>query len=132
MFAVKTLQRMKVPGAPGPNLRDETDKEMETRFYDEVDLLSLFGGSAHPHLVALLTAFVHAGKFRLVFPSADCDLMAYWERDVMTTWSLDNIRWVAKQVYGLGKQTISEHHTLSSFTRPLVCRGETASPWQAP
>lgn len=102
---MKTLQRMRLPGVSENSLREETDSEMEQRFHEEVALLFLFGSSSHPHIVALLTAFVHAGKFRLVFPSADCDLIAYWERSLSSTMNLRTIRWVAKQLYGLGEQT---------------------------
>lgn len=67
-------------------------------FENERKQLNRFNGVAHNHLVTLLAAFEQegVGKSYFVFPWAECDLSAYWERT-----DHRDARWVSEQLAGL-------------------------------
>ncbi len=60
-----------------------------------------------PHTVKLLVAFRHGKDYLLLFPWAECDLLAYWQRDSglreerRRKESYPLIAWAARQCHGL-------------------------------
>ncbi len=81
-----------------------THKEEE--FKREVAMLRKLCGKK-PHTVKLLASFQHGRTYSLLFPWAECDLLAYWQRDSSPREerrrkeSYPLIVWVARQCHGL-------------------------------
>jgi serine/threonine protein kinase len=73
----------------------------ETKFKEEVAMLRKLGGKK-PHTVKLLATFRHGGTYSLLFPWAECDLLAYWQLDSgYREKSPQLIVWVARQCHGI-------------------------------
>jgi serine/threonine protein kinase len=76
-----------------------TRKEKE--FEREVAMLRKLGGKKR-HTVKLLAAFRHGETYSLLFPWAECDLLAYWQRDSGYREKTPQlIVWVARQCHGV-------------------------------
>lgn len=81
-----------------------THKEEE--FQREVAMLRKLCGKK-PHTVKLLLAFRHGRSYSLLFPWAECDLLAYWQHDFShreessRKASCPLVVWVARQCSGL-------------------------------
>jgi serine/threonine protein kinase len=83
-FAVKKL-----------NARDEKV------FNQEVQMLRKLG-EKKAHTVRLLATFRHRRTYSLLFPWAECNLFAYWRRDLAPAGMSDKlIAWVANQCHSL-------------------------------
>jgi len=79
------------------NLKTQNEKE----FNREVAMLRTLGGK-RAHIVKLLATFRHGGSYSLLFPWAECDLLAYWHRDLGREQMSDQlVAWAAKQCHGL-------------------------------
>ncbi|KAK0643153.1 kinase-like domain-containing protein [Cercophora newfieldiana] len=73
----------------------------EAGFNKEVAMLRNLGGKK-AHTVRLLATFRHGGVYSLLFPWAECDLLAYWHRDLGPAGMSDGlIMWVVNQCHGL-------------------------------
>lgn len=81
---------------------NETEAEMRKRFFNEVNVLWRLDGTVHPHLLTMLTAFVHGRHdFSFVFPLAECSLETHWSRPSAWRWEADSFRWAADQMCGI-------------------------------
>ncbi|KAK0377251.1 CMGC protein kinase [Colletotrichum limetticola] len=73
-------------------------------FEEEVKQLKRFGGRHH-HIVTLLATFTvqvrNELEYFLLFPWADCDLLAFWERGSKQERNHQFFQWVAKQLCGI-------------------------------
>ena len=86
-------------------------------FQEERDILELFNGFTHPHLVTLLTTWTLEGNWYLMFPYAKYDLDSYWMEP--SNWDfvdpetgrleIDSTRWISKQILGLTDALDSLH-----------------------
>ncbi|KAF7535451.1 hypothetical protein G7054_g5370 [Neopestalotiopsis clavispora] len=101
----KILERIGLSGGRGffalkvLNLYTPDEKAMISKLFEnERRQLNRFNGVAHSHLVTLLAAFEQEStdKSFFVFPWAECDLSAYWERQHPR-----DAQWVSKQLAGL-------------------------------
>jgi len=72
----------------------------EDVFNREVAMLRSLGGK-RPHTVELLATFRYAGIYSLIFPWAECDLLAYWQRGLGQGMSGPLIIWAVSQCSGL-------------------------------
>ncbi|GAB1315706.1 Kinase-like domain-containing protein [Madurella fahalii] len=72
----------------------------EVAFNQEVAMLRNLGGR-RPHTVKLLATFRHGRTYSLLFPWAECDLLAYWHRDLGQGITSPLIAWAASQCRGL-------------------------------
>ncbi|CZR52310.1 uncharacterized protein PAC_02187 [Phialocephala subalpina] len=81
-------------------LLDKIDNE--NKFRKEMEQLRRFNGSAHPHLVTLLSTFTFLDKYHFVFPYADSTLEYYWEViEPNPKMDIATVRWVSRQILGL-------------------------------
>jgi serine/threonine protein kinase len=76
----------------------------------EVEMLKMFSGDSHPHLISLLATYEQFRAYYLIFPWADSDLSRFWS-DVKPKplFDMDTILWVAKQCKGIAHGLISIH-----------------------
>ncbi|KAK3365887.1 kinase-like domain-containing protein [Lasiosphaeria ovina] len=78
-----------------------TTKKKED-FENEVRMLRALRG--RPHVIDLLATFSHGGRWCLIFPWADGDLLAYWATvPTAPQMSVRLVRWVSEQCLGIVK-----------------------------
>jgi hypothetical protein len=70
-------------------------------FQDEFAMLSRFSNDAHHHLISLLAAYRHRGRFNLIFPFAKADLFKFWSEENPAPDFAEAVIWVAEQCAGL-------------------------------
>lgn len=81
-------------------LYDRIDNE--NKFRNEMEQLRRFNGSAHPHLVTLLSTFTISGRYHFIFPYAESNLEDYWELiEPNPKMDLAMVRWVSRQILGI-------------------------------
>ncbi|KAK1826464.1 putative Serine/threonine-protein kinase, partial [Podospora conica] len=96
-----------------------------TNFKQEVDTLKKFSNNAHMHLITLLATYEQRGAYFLIFPRAEADLQAYWQRtpspllqaSLPIHEQVSAVRWVAAQCLGLAKGLSLIHRYRSSHSR---------------
>ncbi|KAF5649015.1 kinase-like (PK-like) [Fusarium sp. NRRL 52700] len=72
----------------------------QSKFQEEWEMLKLFNGLKHPHLVTALCAFRCADERGFIFPSAICDLSEYMENNEPPRHS-EATMWISIQLLGL-------------------------------
>jgi serine/threonine protein kinase len=96
----------------------ELFSEKEADFVREVEILKRLSSDSHTHayLISLLATYRQNGKYHLIFPWAEADLLGYW-KDLNPEPSHDRETgmWLAKQCQGLadGLSTIHRYQTYS-------------------
>ena len=91
------------------------DKE---NFKKEVDMLKKFSNNNHPHLISLLATYEQRRTFFLVFPRAEADLQAYWQKTAPPSpMDAETVRWVAQQCLGIANGVLKIHGYESSNSR---------------
>jgi hypothetical protein len=70
-------------------------------FQDEFAMLSKFSNDAHSHLISLLAAYSHRGRFNLIFPFAKADLSKFWSVEKPAPVFEKAVVWVAEQCAGV-------------------------------
>jgi serine/threonine protein kinase len=94
----------------------DKDYNDEAKFRKESEQLQRFSGLVHNHLVTLLATLKYQNRFYFLFPYAEFDLDAYWERKERNPkMDTDTVRWVAKQCSGImaGIDAIHEPQSVS-------------------
>ncbi|KAK7952726.1 uncharacterized protein PG986_008454 [Apiospora aurea] len=80
----------------------EIKLELERLYYHEVAILKQFSDSSQHHLIFLLSSFTLKQDLCFLFPHADCDLSAYWERIQKEPLpDLEYKKWISRQLSGL-------------------------------
>ncbi|KAF2500443.1 kinase-like protein [Lophium mytilinum] len=86
-------------------------------FKREVAILKSFSTAhAHPHLITLLATYEQAGRYHLIFPWAEADLLGYWKfKNSNPPKDRDTVLWLVEQCQGLaeGLSQIHKYNTTS-------------------
>ncbi len=77
-------------------------------FEKEVEILRRVSRRPHPHLIALLATYRYHGRYHLVFPWAEGDLVKYW-KDTAPQHDDATARWLAEQCRGLALGLLTIH-----------------------
>lgn len=78
--------------------------------------MKVFSGNWHPHLISLLATYNFNGRYYLIFPWANSDLLKYWrERQPEPIGDKENAIWLAEQCRGIaeGLTLIHRYETFS-------------------
>ncbi|KAJ8124817.1 hypothetical protein O1611_g8823 [Lasiodiplodia mahajangana] len=75
--------------------------ESEAEFKREIEIMKGVGESPHNHLNPLLATYRQHGRYHLIFPLADSDLMKYWRDVEPKPVFRDTVLWAARQFHGI-------------------------------
>lgn len=116
---------------PGYAIKQQMDADREA-FEKEVNILKKFAGArGHKHIVCLLATYEHSGKFHLIFPRAEGNLLKFWkEFESQPAFEYRNIVWVAKQCKGIAEGLFRLHRylTLTKVVKVSAKSPEPLSP----
>ena len=92
-------------------------------FTQEVGILKNLSSEshAHPHLITLLSTYEQVGKYYIIFPWAEADLLGYWKhKNPKPSNDREMALWLAEQCQGLagGLSTIHHYKTFSGTSLP--------------
>jgi len=84
----------------------------------------------HPHLITLLATYESRGRFYLIFPCAEADLLGYWGRiKPSPPNNSDMAQWVAKQCCGLA-EGLSKIHRWETLSGTRLLHPDSEPPWK--
>lgn len=93
-------------------------------FRKEVDMLKKFSDNRDPHLISLLATYEQRRTYFLIFPRAEGDLQAYWQRTPAPALEdAETVRWVAMQCRGIAHGVLRIHEYESSNSRLHAANG---------
>jgi serine/threonine protein kinase len=99
-------------------------------FQREADVLKVFNGFTHPHIVTLLMTWKWNSSYYLLFPLAKCDLDKYWETAPYPTVDMESVRWTSSQLVGISSAVASIHDPSSNGSNGDI--GTTRATLQVP
>ncbi len=90
----------------------------ETEFLREATVLNSLSLKYHPHLIRLLATYKYDGKYHLMFPYANANLMEYWDDRPTPDFDKATVLWSLQQMTGIADGLLRIHNFHSIY--PLL------------
>ncbi|KAE8443565.1 hypothetical protein EG329_001727 [Mollisiaceae sp. DMI_Dod_QoI] len=107
------------PKNPNPKLAiKRLISTKEADFKREIEMLKAFSHHHNPHLIKLLATYSYLNRYHLIFPLAEANLRAYWEKTEVAAFSHETMRWSLTQCTGIASALRSIHEYKTSQPKP--------------
>ncbi|KAK4033139.1 hypothetical protein C8A01DRAFT_19875, partial [Parachaetomium inaequale] len=91
----------------------------EAEFKKEVEILKRVSRSPHVDLITLLVTYEYQGRYHLMLPLAEADLLTYWENTAAEN-DKSTASWLAEQCRGLAEGLMTIHRYRRTSTDSIL------------